>query len=255
MYKLHQSTFYLYILSCFITLGYRKRKYKLYLEDEGMQIPKQTRHNQKIRVANQNTAGPTVFTISSTRGDDVGTDVAELEYDLSTSSANTEQIIANIDPNIDSSEIDIDRHEIDECENISPVDLELESDTSLSSASSLYSDDESEIRSLTSEEDFNSDSDTECGSDSFSSHKSACMAVQSFITRHRITNEAGRDLIELVKVTCPESEVFKSLTHSSMREVCGNCQINVYDICEKCLGLFPCEDKDNYICSTPNCGG
>ena len=57
------------------------------------------------------------------------------------------------------------------------------------------------------------------------------MAALAYVSRHCLTTEAAKDLIDLVRVTCPESPTFKTLNYSKVQEVCGNCQLLVYDIC------------------------
>ncbi|XP_044168176.1 uncharacterized protein LOC122952196 [Acropora millepora] len=81
------------------------------------------------------------------------------------------------------------------------------------------------------------------------------MAVLAYVSRHCITNEAAKDLIDLVKVTCPESTTFKTLSYNKVQEVCGKCEMQVYDICEKCHRLFPVDDEGSYHCATTACMG
>ena len=76
------------------------------------------------------------------------------------------------------------------------------------------------------------------------------MAVLAYVSRHCLTTEAAKDLIDLVRVTCPESPTFKTLNYSKVQEVCGNCQLLVYDICEKC---HPSDDENIYHCETNGC--
>lgn len=54
---------------------------------------------------------------------------------------------------------------------------------------------------------------------------------------------------------CPESVTFKSLSYSKVQEVCGQCELHVYDVCEVCLRLFPLDDENSFRCSTTGCVG
>lgn len=84
----------------------------------------------------------------------------------------------------------------------------------------------------------------------FTDHEKACQAVLAYVSRDCMTNAAVKDLIDLVKVTCTESVTFKSLSYSKVQEVCGQCELHVYDICEVCLRLFPLDDENSFRCST-----
>ena len=43
---------------------------------------------------------------------------------------------------------------------------------------------------------------------------------------------------------------------TNVQQVCGNCELFVYDICERCLPLFPNVIKDQVKnCSTVGCDG
>lgn len=131
--------------------------------------------------------------------------------------------------------------------------------------------DDTDTISSTSEASLESDSSSEEDSDdsadsienettlelekTFSAQTMACMSVLALISRHCITTEAAKDIIDLVKVLCPENDTMQSLTYSNVQQVCGNCELFVYDICEKCLGLFPTNLEDQVMCSTPGCNG
>ena len=88
---------------------------------------------------------------------------------------------------------------------------------------------------------------------SFSAQGEACMSILSLIARHCITTEAAKDIIDLLKLLCPANELLQSLTYSNVQEVCGNCTVFTYDICENCLALFPTNVEDQVVCSTPGC--
>lgn len=249
------------------------------MDDETLQVPKQTRHYPNGKSQQILSLQNTLHAYSTSRQElhipqsthDNGSSYDSLSNDVlsseNCSTINVEQMYVDVHC-IERTESAInDSHSTcigDSIATTTPSGREqenvLEVQSESSSDSETSSDDESEIYSSTSEDDY-SDHDNSCMDEgtidaaTLSSFESACMALLSFITRHRITNEASQDLIELIKVTCPESEVFNSMSIKSMQEICGNCRVNVYDVCEKCLGLFPCEERDVYVCSTPNCGG
>ena len=117
--------------------------------------------------------------------------------------------------------------------------------------------DESELEAqcYTSEEDVQDNDHVDVETRLFTDHEKACQAVLAYVLRHCMTNEAVKDLIDLVNITCPESVTLKSLTFSKVQEVCGQCELHVYDICEVCLRLFPLDDKNSFRCSTTGCAG
>ena len=135
------------------------------------------------------------------------------------------------------------------------------SEDSDTSTAELDSGTDSEVQYYTSDEEEGSDN----GKDNippppldtrlFTDHEKACMAVLAYVSRHCITNEAAKDLIDFVKVTCPESTTFKTLRYSKVQEVCGKCELHVYDICEKCHRLFPVDDDNSHRCATMACMG
>lgn len=125
-----------------------------------------------------------------------------------------------------------------------------------SNGESGESDTESDVQYYTSDEEEASSADNDnVDIRLFSDHENACMAVLAYVSRHCLTTEAAKDLLDLVKVTCPESPTFKTLNYSKVQEVCGNCQLHVYDICEKCHRLFPSDDENIYNCETNGCVG
>lgn len=95
----------------------------------------------------------------------------------------------------------------------------------------LDSDTDGEVQYYTSDEEEGSDnSNDNMDTRLFTDHEKACMAVLAYVSRHCITNEAAKDLTDLVKVTCPESSTFKPLSYSKVQEVCGKCELHVYDM-------------------------
>ena len=68
--------------------------------------------------------------------------------------------------------------------------------------------------------------------------KNVGMPVQSFVARRHITTKAAKDLLDLVKVSCPENSIFENLKYSTVQETCGNCEIFIQDICENCSRIF-----------------
>ena len=136
-----------------------------------------------------------------------------------------------------------------------PHDRHYSEDSDTGSAE-FDSDTDNEVQYFTSDEEAESDnSNDKIHSSLFTDQGKACMAVLAYVSRHCITNEAAKDLIDLIKVTCPESEIFKTLNYSKVQEVCGKCDLRVYDICENCHRLFPVDNENSYQCGTINCMG
>ena len=120
------------------------------------------------------------------------------------------------------------------------------------------------LASETSEEvedsDVNEDSASEDENDSsqqktYTAQENACMAILSLISRHCITTEAAKDIIALLKILCPENDTVQSLNYTIVQQVCGNCELYIYDVCERCLALFPRDRENQVICSTLGCNG
>lgn len=210
-----------------------------------MKIPKQTRYNQKVR-ANNNT--DSIPHYNETRSFDFEMFLPE----TTESSVEKDTFVCAPSANNDN-EFELETSTemvLPSAENYTGVVSYSSSDSSLDSSD----DNSSGFESLSSDSDL---SETEESKEipGLSAHESTSMALLSFIARHRITNEGSKDLIDLIKVSCPENEVFKTLTLKSMHSVCGNCSIKTFDVCEKCLGLFNTDNSQDWICSTPGCGG
>lgn len=108
--------------------------------------------------------------------------------------------------------------------------------------------------------DVNEDSASEDENDSsqqktYTAQENACMAILSLISRHCITTEAAKDIIALLKILCPENDTVQSLNYTIVQQVCGNCELYIYDVCERCLALFPRDRENQVICSTLGCNG
>ena len=118
----------------------------------------------------------------------------------------------------------------------------------------------SETSEEVADSDINEDSASENENDSslqktYTAQENACMAILSLISRHCITTEAAKDIIALLKILCPENDTVQSLNYASVQQVCGNCELYIYDICERCLALFPTDRENKVICSTLGCNG
>ena len=132
-------------------------------------------------------------------------------------------------------------------------DSESGSDSNFSGSefSEGIEDSDSDIESPPSAEEKRND----CSRESFPVQESACMAILTLIARHCITAEAAKDIIDLLKILSPENDLLQSLRYANVQQVCGNCELCIYDICEKCLALFPKDREDEVTCSTSGCNG
>lgn len=145
--------------------------------------------------------------------------------------------------------------ELDVCG--SENEIGLSTDTESDSNSNFSG---SEMSEEVEDSDVNEDSASENENDgspqkTYTAQENACMAILSLISRHRITTEAAKDIIALLKILCPENDTVQSLNYASVQQVCGNCEIYIYDICERCLALFPTDRENQVICSTLGCNG
>jgi len=132
---------------------------------------------------------------------------------------------------------------------------EISSSQDSSLVTSEFDESELEAHCYTSENEQDHNDHVHVETRLFTDQEKACQAVLAYVSRHCMTNEAAKDLIDLVKVTCPESVTFKSLSYSKVQEVYGQCELHVYDICEVCLRLFPLNDEKSFRCSTTGCVG
>lgn len=238
-----------------------KRKYKLYEEDSSVKIPRQTLHyrqsKQQNRIlavdVNQLSCHEAVSVQDQVYQNDAGIYFSSNQAnDTESSLCNNEDSDYNIESSVCSNQdiftlFPVYNHEVDDAQ-FSDNETESESDLS-SSDNGLTSE------SSTDESDVDiSDVDELSKTDDCSEVKKISMAIMSYMSRHTLTNEAAKDMIELIKVMIPENELFKTLSLSTVQEVCGHCEIKAYDICEVCLCIFP-DDNQIYRCTTEGCDG
>lgn len=257
-------------LSSFCIVGNRKRKYKKYVDDPSVPLPKSTKYDRIYRSKGQPCSasssvllqchdftqqvmqsGPATATTLEDEAmcatpesifDFEGTLVEEMESTISASGEIVVRELEYVDRDSDSSECNRPS---------SSDDDDSDSATSASLSESEHSDTDDQETADQCDETPNSSSKGK----TFSAQEKACMAILALTARHCITSEATKDIIGLLKVLCPDDETLQSLSYVKVQEVCGNCELTVYDICEQCFRLFPTDLDDEVICATPGCNG
>ena len=254
-------------LSSFCIVGNRKRKYKKYVDDPSVSLPKSTKYDRIYRSKDQpcsaslsvllqchdftqqvmQSAPATATTLEDEAMcgtpesifDFEGTLVEEME---STITASDEIVVREFKF--------VDRDSDRECNGTSSDDDDSDSATSESLSESEHSDTDDQETADQCDETPNSSSKGKT-----LAQEKACMAILALTARHCITTEAAKDIIGLLKVLCPDDETLQSLSYVKVQEVCGNCELTVYDICKKYFRLFPTDLDDEVICATPGCNG
>lgn len=221
------------LLCCFVTVVSRKRTYKKYLDDPSLPIPKTTRYRLQQSSLSVSSSFPLVSLHVP------GGDFQEAEQsscpDLPICIDENVQTNINDFKSIGSCESTIDQNANDNAETfdeIEPADVVESSGTPLQEGNMELdvSGSENEIGfSTDSESDSNSNfsgskmseevEDSDVNEDSasenenhgspqktYAAQENACMAILSLISRHRITTEAAKDIIALLKILCPEND-------------------------------------------------
>lgn len=80
------------------------------------------------------------------------------------------------------------------------------------------------------------------------------MAIMSLAARHNLNQAQLSDLIEVIKLHCPDGGVCVSSGKALYKEVTGDVEVEYHDVCEDCFALFP-EDSNVYRCLTTGCAG
>lgn len=80
------------------------------------------------------------------------------------------------------------------------------------------------------------------------------MVIILFVIRYLLSNEVVLSFVELMKYFLLENKIFQDLSYNKIQEMCGSCNLKVYDYCENCYGFF-FDDKDVYSCQIVNCIG
>lgn len=255
---------------------YNIRTYKRYLDDPSLPLPKSTKYDLKKRSASNVNCNDLNNVIPSQQAilNHPESSVCDITY---TYSQETEAITHDDMGTLEISGSSLDGYAEAETFAEKEVDSEawlgdneplVEDSNSECTEISLDLDSDSETSEIFSESEESevSEENEQCGNSSvdvddttehriLSDQETVCMAVLAYVSRHNLTNEAAKDLIELVNVTCPGAATFKSLTYNKVQEVCGQCESHVYDICEVCLRLFPLDDEGSYQCATAGCVG
>ena len=253
----------------------RTRKYKKYIVDPTFPIPKSTRYDHINRSQQSSQASSSSPSLASLF---LGGNFQH--HELSTSEFSAHQSEMAVDKNVmedfDGMESNLMQENFTEAsyeielpvpEETTEMPIGVIHDNSDFSADS-DSDTDVEVSSSDSSEEID-DSDTDDHSldspdesesnvskeETFSVQENACMAILALISRHCMTTEAAKDILDLLKLICPENVTVQSLSLSNVQQVCGNCELFIYDICERCLALFPKDREDQVICSTEGCDG
>ena len=223
---------------------YRLRKYKKYADDSSVPVPKSTMYDRVKRAKLSTSIPPSLYIPEPQSAVAFGYDRLQ---EMQSSGELSEQMPVPVDEFVLSDEMEVGQFE----------DLDDDQDSIISSASdvSVYSDSSTDAESSDSADDNETANSQQKTEKTFSAQETACMAILALISRHCVTTEAAKDIIDLLKVLCPENETLKSLTYANVQQVCGNCELFVFDVCEKCLCLFPTELQDQVTCSTPGCDG
>ena len=266
-------------------MEYSKRKYKRYIDDPSIAVPKSTRYDHfksstwplqstsSLSIPDQSRFFTQQVDHSTLLSHEV-TSLQEIETttnEFAESQTSLEDIQSIVDNEADSQPSD----EMATCEieTFTGTCASRDSESDCSDSTEISSDNDFDSQAFDSfsdsgdsDSDINDQGSVDLADDegacndsslqkSFSAQEEACMAILSLIARHCITTEAAKDIIDLFKLLCPENELLQSLSYANVHQVCGNCPVFVYDICERCLGLFPANVEDQVMCSTPGCDG
>ena len=253
----------------------RTRKYEKYIDDPTFPIPKSTRYDHINRLKESSQASSSSPSLASLFPGDYfqhhEQSTSEFSAYLSEMAVdkNVVEDFHGMDSNLMEENFTEASYEIElpVPEETTEIAIDVMHDNSDFSTDS-DSDNDAEVSSSDSSEEID-DSDTDSDSldspdesesnvskgKTFSAQENACMAILALISRHCMTTEAAKDILDLLKLICPENVTVQTLNFTSVQQVCGNCEIFVYDICERCLALFPKDREDQVICSTVGCDG
>ena len=269
--------------SCSITVEYSKRKYKKYIDDPSIAVPKSTRYDHfknstwpashvQLTTSLLISQSP-FFTQQVDQATLLSHEITSLQEietttnEFATSQTSLEDIQSTVDNEAETQPSD--ETATCEIETFTGKCASRDSESDCSDSTEISSDNDFDSQAFDSfsdsgdsGSDINDQESVDLADDkgpndsslqkSFSAQEEACMAILLLIARHCITTEAAKD-IDLFKLLCPGNELLQSLHYANVYQVCGNCSVFVYDICERCLGLFPADVEDQVICSTPGC--
>lgn len=244
--------------------GPLKRVKKLYLIDPSAAVPKRTLYSWRANAKNQAiksdegkvedvTTDEFIKQPSSPREtsgmDFESTDGSELQVSGDTLNAAEEN--QNIENSCDNESKESPPQNVN---NLSYSD----SDESISSDSDGYDTSSSESDLLESSDDENQSLEqtpNHYESTAMNESQQYSLSVIAYIVRHNLTGIAGNNLLNLLKVVCPETSIFNSVrNYEDLLGDVGDAKFKVCHYCPCCNSVFP-ENADIYLCETPNCKG
>ena len=218
-------------LSFLLTVGCRIRKYKKYDDDPSVQVPKLTKNDRIKHVKLSTSHVPSPILQAPSHSSDLRQEVPNTVE--APACENSEILMEERHPARDDHEYTVilpEEIDADESEEVGPpscrqwddecdIDDDVDSITSSTSEVSWESGVSSEEDSDDSADIIQNETTTEFKT-TFSAQETACMAILALISRHCITTEAAKDIIDLVKVLSPENETLQSLSYTDVQRVC-----------------------------------
>ena len=243
------------------------RKYKRYVDDPCLPVPKRTLHHWEKTVNCTDPSGTEMLVPETEISHD--NSYSEQDYAPPPTCGDTTESFCGLEKEDSRNDFGLPVHhqpflleDGNDASSYYPGYLSDSSDSSDSSATCITGSEfgESDLsdngsNSCTSDEEIEKSDDLPTASSTdFTPKELASMAIISFATRYLLSNEAASSFVELMKHLSPENKILQDLSYNKIQEMCGSCNLKVHDYCENCYGLFP-DDKDVYSCQTVNCSG
>lgn len=207
---------------------------KRYLKDASLPIPKRTLRWQKKKHENRLTCDSRVEVPEERKLSEV------VDYDTTSPSCSKEELSETVCVNESFSSSDSDSYSKSFNETSSEVDTNL--------SESDFSDlDDSEKEGKHAEIN-------DVIKKTLPAHEAQAFCLVSYILKYNLSASAGKDLLQLLKTLCPESEYFTKLKYDEMFSNISENEPEVVHYCCLCNNRFP-DDPDVFLCSIGDCSG
>ncbi|XP_070550484.1 uncharacterized protein [Ptychodera flava] len=234
-----------------------KRVYMKYKDNPSIAVPKRTLYRHAAMAAHLESEATDVNSdIVGQSLSQESTSVENPEDELNESGSSNEVEHTSVSYTYDTSSNYVSDLSDINCDSDESTDSDVES---MSASSNSYSDSEVSSSELSDESDEMLDRDTVVDTTVedgpiYPESEIQRLCIMSCILRHNMSGSASKDMLQLMRILCPDSDNLKKMSYQDIMAASGDADIMTVHYCSICGGQFP-EQPDEYLCSTEGCPG
>ncbi|XP_070537055.1 uncharacterized protein [Ptychodera flava] len=234
-----------------------KRVYMKYKDNPSIAVPKRTLYRHAAMAAHLESEATDVNSdIVGQSLSQESTSAENPEDELNESGSSNEVEHTSVSYTYDTSSNYVSDLSDINCDSDESTDSDVES---MSASSNSYSDSEVSSSELSDESDEMLDRDTVVDTTVedgpiYPESEIQRLCIMSCILRHNMSGSASKDMLQLMRILCPDSDNLKKMSYQDIMAASGDADIMTVHYCSICGGQFP-EQPDEYLCSTEGCPG